>query len=72
MDGDHQLVAIANMHELAYGITSENPAYGDVDNPRKSGYIAGGSSGGSAAAVAGVPTADVSFHCKRHVLVDWR
>ena len=52
VDGDHQLVAIANMHELAYGITSENPAYGDVDNPRKSGYIAGGSSGGSAAAVA--------------------
>ncbi len=40
------------MHELAFGITSENPSYGDVDNPQKSGYIPGGSSGGSAAAVA--------------------
>lgn len=52
VDSGHQIVAIANMHELAFGITSENPAYGDVDNPRKSGYIPGGSSGGSAAAVA--------------------
>ena len=46
------MAAVTNMHELAFGITSENPVYGDVDNPRKSGYIAGGSSGGSAAAVA--------------------
>jgi len=52
VDSGHQIVAIANMHELAFGITSENPAFGDVDNPRKSGYIPGGSSGGSAAAVA--------------------
>ena len=52
VDGGHQIVAIANMHELAFGITSQNPAFGDVDNPRKSGYIPGGSSGGSAAAVA--------------------
>ena len=52
VDDGHQIVAITNMHELAFGITSENSAYGDVDNPRKSGYIAGGSSGGSAAAVA--------------------
>ena len=52
VDSGHQIVAIANMHELAFGITSENPAYGDVDNPRKSGYIPGGSSGGSAASVA--------------------
>ena len=48
----HEIVAIANMHEVAFGITSENPAYGDVHNPRKPDYIAGGSSGGSAAAVA--------------------
>ena len=48
----HCIVAIANMHELASGITSENPVFGDVDNPQKAGYIAGGSSGGSAAAVA--------------------
>ena len=52
VDSGHQLVAIANMHELAYGATCENRVFGDVDNPRKSGYIAGGSSGGSAAAVA--------------------
>ena len=58
VDSGHQIVAITNMHELAFGITSENPVYGDVDNPRKSGHIAGGSSGGSAAAVA---TNAVSF-----------
>ena len=52
VDSGHQIVAIANMHELAFGITSENPAFGDVENPRKLGYIPGGSSGGSAAAVA--------------------
>lgn len=52
VDSGHQITAIANMHELAFGITSENPGYGDVDNPRKPGYIPGGSSGGSAAAVA--------------------
>ena len=52
LEDGHQLVAISNMHELAFGITSENPAFGDVENPRNPGYIAGGSSGGSAAAVA--------------------
>ena len=52
VDSGHQIVAITNMHELAFGNTSENPAFGDVDNPRKSGYLSGGSSGGSAAAVA--------------------
>ena len=41
-----------NMHELAYGITSLNPHYGPVRNPRDSARIAGGSSGGSAVAVA--------------------
>ena len=52
LDNGYQLVAMVNMHELAFGITSENPGYGDVDNPRKAGYIPGGSSGGSGAAVA--------------------
>ena len=52
VDNGHTIVAIANMHELAFGNTSENPGYGDVDNPQKSGYIPGGSSGGSAASVA--------------------
>lgn len=42
-----------NLHELAYGITSKNPHYGFVLNPRDTTRIAGGSSGGSAALVAG-------------------
>ena len=52
LESGYQVVGMANMHELAFGITSENPGYGDVDNPRKAGYITGGSSGGSGAAVA--------------------
>lgn len=42
-----------NLHELAYGITSKNPHYGFVLNPRDPTHVAGGSSGGSAALVAG-------------------
>jgi len=42
----------ANLHELAYGITSKNPHYGFVLNPRDVTRIAGGSSGGSAALIA--------------------
>jgi aspartyl-tRNA(Asn)/glutamyl-tRNA(Gln) amidotransferase subunit A len=42
----------ANLHEFAYGVTSENPHYGRVPNPLAEGRIAGGSSGGSAAALA--------------------
>lgn len=41
-----------NLHELAYGITSENPFFGFVLNPRDTSRIAGGSSGGSATLVA--------------------
>jgi aspartyl-tRNA(Asn)/glutamyl-tRNA(Gln) amidotransferase subunit A len=41
-----------NLHELAYGITSRNPHYGHVLNPRDPDRIPGGSSGGSAALVA--------------------
>jgi len=41
-----------NLHEFAYGTTSENPHFGTVPNPRAPGRVAGGSSGGSAAAVA--------------------
>jgi aspartyl-tRNA(Asn)/glutamyl-tRNA(Gln) amidotransferase subunit A len=44
-------VGKANLHEFAYGTTSENPHFGDVPNPRHPGRIAGGSSGGSAAAL---------------------
>jgi mandelamide amidase len=42
-----------NMHELAFGITSDNPWSGRVDNPAMPGHLAGGSSGGTAAAIAG-------------------
>src|SRR5271157_5038873 len=41
-----------NMHEFAYGITSNNPHYGPVRNPWDETHISGGSSGGSAAALA--------------------
>ena len=41
-----------NLHEFAYGTTSENAHYGTVPNPVAPGRIAGGSSGGSAAALA--------------------
>ncbi|SDI01062.1 amidase [Alteribacillus bidgolensis] len=41
-----------NLHEYAFGITSDNPFYGSVKNPWNTKRIAGGSSGGSAAAVA--------------------
>ena len=44
-------VGKANLHEFAYGTTSENPHFGDVPNPRFPGRVAGGSSGGSAAAL---------------------
>jgi aspartyl-tRNA(Asn)/glutamyl-tRNA(Gln) amidotransferase subunit A len=45
-------VGKTNLHEFAYGITSVNPHYGTVPNPGYPGRMAGGSSGGSAAAVA--------------------
>ncbi len=41
-----------HLHEFAYGITGENPHYGDVDRPGFPGRTTGGSSSGSAAAVA--------------------
>ena len=45
-------VGKANLHEFAYGITSQNPHFGTVPNPAAPGRLAGGSSGGSAAALA--------------------
>ncbi len=46
------VVGKTNMHELAYGITSNNPHFGPVRNPIDTGRRPGGSSGGSGAAVA--------------------
>jgi len=46
------VVGKANLHEFAYGVTSLNPHYGNVLNPHDPSRVAGGSSGGSAVAVA--------------------
>jgi len=46
------LAGKANMHELAFGITSHNVVTGSVRNPWNPLLIPGGSSGGSAVAVA--------------------
>ena len=46
------LAGKTHMHEFAYGITGENPHYGDCEVPRFPGRTTGGSSSGSAAAVA--------------------
>ncbi len=46
------LVGKTNMHELGMGTTSLVSYFGPVKNPLNADYIAGGSSGGSAAAVA--------------------
>lgn len=45
-------IGTTNLHEYAYGITSDNPHFGAVLNPLNHDYMPGGSSGGSAAAVA--------------------
>jgi aspartyl-tRNA(Asn)/glutamyl-tRNA(Gln) amidotransferase subunit A len=45
-------VGKTNLHEFAYGVTSQNPHFGTVPNPIAPGRVAGGSSGGSAAALA--------------------
>ena len=42
----------ANLHEFAWGITSENPHFGWVPNPLAAGRTPGGSSGGCGAALA--------------------
>jgi aspartyl-tRNA(Asn)/glutamyl-tRNA(Gln) amidotransferase subunit A len=46
------LLGKTNMHEFAYGVTSYNPHFGPVRNPWDLSRISGGSSGGSAVAVA--------------------
>jgi Asp-tRNA(Asn)/Glu-tRNA(Gln) amidotransferase A subunit family amidase len=51
-DAGYRTVGKANLHEFAWGITSENDHYGWVPNPAAPGRVAGGSSGGSAAALA--------------------
>jgi len=52
-DAGAVMVGKTGLHELAYGITSNNPHFGPVRNPRDPERIPGGSSGGSGAALAG-------------------
>jgi len=47
------LVGKTNMHEFAFGTTNLNNHYGHARNPWNSEHMTGGSSGGSAAALAG-------------------
>lgn len=46
------ILGTTSMHELALGVSGDNPHFGAVVNPRGADRIAGGSSSGSAAAVA--------------------
>ena len=46
------LLGKLNMHEWAFGVTNDNPHYGACHNPWALDRITGGSSGGSAAALA--------------------
>jgi aspartyl-tRNA(Asn)/glutamyl-tRNA(Gln) amidotransferase subunit A len=46
------LLGKTNLHEFAYGVTTNNPHYGATRNPWDLSRIPGGSSGGSAAALA--------------------
>jgi aspartyl-tRNA(Asn)/glutamyl-tRNA(Gln) amidotransferase subunit A len=46
------LLGKTNMHEFAYGVTTNNPHYGAAHNPWDLNKISGGSSGGSAVALA--------------------
>ena len=47
-----QILGKTNMHELAFGVTTVNPHFGNTLNPASRAHSPGGSSGGSAAAVA--------------------
>jgi aspartyl-tRNA(Asn)/glutamyl-tRNA(Gln) amidotransferase subunit A len=46
------VIGKANLHQFALGTTSDDSAYGPVKNPHDTSRVAGGSSGGSAVAVA--------------------
>lgn len=51
-DAGAVILGKTNLHEFAFGTTSEDSAFGPVRHPRDPARMAGGSSGGSAAAVA--------------------
>ena len=51
-DAGAVLVGKTGLHELAYGVTSNNPHFGAIRNPWDLERVPGGSSGGSGAAIA--------------------
>jgi amidase len=55
-----RIVGKTNLHELCFGTTGLNPTFGDPVNPRWPELVPGGSSSGSAVAVA-LDEADVAF-----------
>ena len=55
-----RIVGKANLHELAFGATGVNPWFGTAENPLDAALVPGGSSSGSAVAVA-TGEADVAY-----------